>query len=86
MKFLDIEKLRKILSEIKNKKFIIDKNSCSYFLKILFKKIIKYSNLSDPIYFLKLSKVKQEIENIKKAHIYDGVALLNIYFGLKKIL
>ena len=40
--------------------------------------------MSDPIYNLKAIKTKKEIINIKRAHIYDGAALQNIYFGLKK--
>ena len=34
--------------------------------------------------FLKAIKGKKEIENIKKAHIYDGVALTKYLFWLKK--
>ena len=43
-------------------------------------KILKFS---DPIYYLKAIKGKKEIENIKKAHIYDG-ALTKYLFWLKK--
>ena len=53
------------------------------FLKILFKNN-KILNFQDPIYFLKAIKGKKEIENIKKAHIYDGVALTKYLFWLKK--
>ena len=55
---------------------------------IFFKTIINKNNkileLHDPIYFFKAIKGKQEIENIKKAHIYDGVALTKYLFWLKK--
>ena len=44
----------------------------------------KILNFNDPIYFFKAIKGKQEIENIKKAHIYDGVALTKYLFWLKK--
>ena len=54
------------------------------FLKILFKKNNKILNYNDPIYFLKAIKGKQEIENIKRAHIYDGAALTKYLFWLKK--
>ena len=40
--------------------------------------------MQDPIYFLKAVKGKQELENIKKVHIYDGVALTKYLFWLKK--
>ncbi len=84
IEFLDIKACSKIISEIKNKKFIIDKNSCSYFFENIISKNNKILNYNDPIYFLKAIKRKQEINNIKKAHIYDGVALTKYLFWLKK--
>ena len=70
---------------IKKKKFIIDRNSCSIFFKYVIDKNNKILNFQDPIYFLKAIKGKQEIENTKKTHIYDGVALTKYLFWLKKI-
>jgi Xaa-Pro aminopeptidase len=84
VEFLDIKICYKILSEIKRKKFIIDKNSCSYFFENIINKNNKILNFNDPIYFFKAIKKKQEIENIKKAHIYDGVALTKYLFWIKK--
>ena len=43
----------------------------------------KILNSKDNIYFLKAIKTKREIENIKKAHIYDGAALTKYLFWLK---
>ena len=84
IRFLDISTCNKLLSQIKKSKFIIDKNTCS----ISFEKIIgennKILNFNDPIYFLKAIKGKREIDNIKKAHLYDGVALTKYLFWLKK--
>ena len=74
----------KFLSKIKNRNFIIDKNSCSYFFESLINEKNRILNLNDPINFLKAIKGKKEIENIKKAHIYDGVALTKYLFWLKK--
>ena len=74
IKFIDIKNCAKTLLEIKNKKFIIDGNSCSFFLKTIIDQNNKILNLQDPIYFFKAIKGKKELENIKKAHIYDGVA------------
>ncbi len=82
--FLDIKVCAKTLLEIKKKKFIIDSNSCSIFYKHIINKNNKILNLQDPIYFLKAVKGKREIENIKKAHIYDGIALTKYLFWLKK--
>ncbi len=84
IKFLDIKNCSKILLEIKKQKFIIDYNSCSYFFENKIRKNNKVLNFHDPIYFLKAIKGRQEIENIKKAHIYDGVALTKYLFWLKK--
>ncbi len=84
IKFLDVKDCAKTLLRIENKKFIIDKDSCSFFFKTLIDKKNKILNLHDPIYFFKAIKRKQEIENMKKAHIYDGVALTKYLFWLKK--
>ena len=84
IKFLDVKDCAKTLFKIENKKLIIDSNSCSFFLKSLINKKNKILNLQDPIYLFKAIKGKQEIENIKKAHIYDGVALTKYLFWLKK--
>ena len=70
--------------EIKNKKFIIDSNSCSFFFENIINKNNKILDTTDPVYFLKAVKTKKEINNIKIAHIYDGVALTKFLFWLKK--
>ena len=55
-----------------------------FYLEKIIDKNNKIVNLQDPIYFYKAIKGKQEIDNIKKAHIYDGVALTKYLFWLKK--
>ena len=84
IEFLDIRNCFKILLKIKKKNFIIDKNSCSYFFENTISKNNKILNFHDPIYFLKAIKGKKEIDNIKKAHISDGIALTKYIFWLKK--
>ena len=84
IEFLDITNCAKTLLNIKKKKFIIDKNSCSYYFESIIKNKNKILNFQDPIYFFKAIKGKKEIQNIKKAHIYDGVALTKYLFWLKK--
>tara|TARA_B100000900_G_scaffold339828_1_gene302436 strand:+ start:108 stop:1826 length:1719 start_codon:yes stop_codon:yes gene_type:complete len=84
VEFIDIKFAPKILSKIQNKKFIIDKKSCSYYFENLISKNNKILNFKDPIYFFKAIKGKKEIENIKKAHVSDGVALTKYLFWLKK--
>ena len=84
IEFIDINFTNLFLSKISRKKFIIDRSSCS----IHFENIILKNNIileqQDPIYILKAVKAKKEIENIKKAHIYDGAALTKYLFWLKK--
>ncbi len=84
IEFLDIKKCNQTLSKIRNKRFIIDKNSCSYLFEKIILKNNTILNLNDPIYFLKAIKGKKEIENIKEAHISDGIALTKYLFWLKK--
>ncbi len=82
--FININSTDNFLSKIFKKKIIIDKNTCSYFYEDIIKKNNKILNFQDPIYFFKSIKGKQEIENIKKAHIHDGAALTKYLFWLKK--
>ncbi|MDA9703497.1 aminopeptidase P family protein [Candidatus Pelagibacter bacterium] len=84
IKFLDIKDCAKTLLRIENKNFIIDSNSCSFYFNTLISKKNKILNLKDPIYFFKAIKGKQEIKNIKKAHIYDGVALTKYLLWIKR--
>ena len=84
IKFFDMNFLRKILSEISRKKFIIDGSTCSIFFENLILAKNKIIEKKDPIYFFKSIKTKNEIKNIKKAHIADGSALTKYLFWLKK--
>ena len=84
IEFFDIKNCSKILLDIEKKKFIIDRNTCSFLFKKIINKKNKILNLQDPIYFFKAIKGKQEINNIKKAHILDGAALTKYLFWLKK--
>jgi Xaa-Pro aminopeptidase len=84
IKFMDISLTNKVLARIYGKNFIIDDNTCSFF----FENTIKLNNrilyYQDPIYYLKAIKTRKEIENIKKAHISDGVSLTKYLFWLKR--
>jgi len=84
IKFINIEFLSKILSEISRKKFIIDKKTCSIFFENLILTKNKILEQKDPIYFFKSIKTNNEIKNIQKAHIADGLALTKYLFWLKK--
>ena len=84
VEFLDIKSCTKKLLEIKGEKFIIDKNSCSYFFENIICNQNEIIDFLDPIYFFKAIKGKKEIKNIKKAHISDGVALTKYLIWIKK--
>tara|TARA_Y100000816_G_C26108278_1_gene590038 strand:- start:8562 stop:10280 length:1719 start_codon:yes stop_codon:yes gene_type:complete len=84
IKFIDIKFTNKVLSKIVNKNFIIDRNTCSFFFEDVILKSNKVFNYSDPIYYLKAIKTKREIQNIKKAHVSDGLALTKYLFWLKR--
>ena len=84
IKFIDIILMSKILSEISEKKFIIDTNTCSFYFENLILANNKIIGYEDSIYLLKSIKTNNEIKNIKKAHISDGLALTKYLFWLKK--
>ena len=83
-KFLEINRAGEILSSINNKKFILDKNTCSFHFENIILKNNYILDLDDPIYNLKAIKSEREIKNIKDAHIYDGIALTKYLFWIKK--
>ena len=84
IKFNDINLTEKILSKINNIKFVIDRNTCSIFFENIIQKNNFIMKSDDPVHKLKAIKSKKEIQNIQKAHIFDGVALTKYIFWLKK--
>ena len=75
----------RIFSDIKNLKTIyLDQNTVSVnFINKLKKMRVLMKTKEDPIYFLKSIKNKAEIQNLIKAQIYDGVALVKLMFWLE---
>ena len=84
IKFLDIQLINKTLNKINGKNFIIDDNTCSIFYEKLISTNNKIVNYKDPVYFYKSIKTEKEINNMKKAHISDGLALTKYIFWIKK--
>lgn len=84
IEFIEKDLIKSVLLKINKKKFIIDNSSCSVF----YENIISRNNIlldyQDPIYLLKSIKSKKELNNIIKAHIYDGAALTKFLFWVKK--
>ncbi len=83
--FIDINELPKKILNLKGKKFIIDENSCSIYYENIIKSKFKILKKKDPTYFLKSIKNKTEINNMKKTHVLDGVALTKFLFWIKNI-
>ena len=81
---IDINLTERILRNINGKNFSIDSNTCSIFFENCILKNNSIINIRDPIYSFKSIKNKKEIENMKLAHIHDGVALTKYLFWIKK--
>ena len=78
------DNLLKIVNNLDNGLFCIDKNTCSIFDQSLISSKHKISCKEDPIYNLKSIKNKIEIKNTLKAHIEDGVAVTKFLYWFKK--
>jgi Xaa-Pro aminopeptidase len=84
-KFIDIEEFSKKIFNLKGKNFIIDDKSCSIFYEDIIQSKFKITKREDPVYLLKAIKNKTELDNMKKAHIFDGVALTKFIYWIKNI-
>ncbi len=84
IKFFSFDKFYEILSKSNSNFFTIDKLTCSIFYESLINSKFKINNYEDPIYHLKSIKNKVEIENMKSAHIKDGVALTKFLYWIKQ--
>jgi len=82
---IEPKNFNKFISNLKGKKIIIDRNTCSIFFENLIKKKFKILKKEDPIYLLKSFKNKTEIKNMSKSHIFDGVALTKFIHWIKNI-
>jgi len=82
---IKIDEFPNKISQLKGKNFIIDENSCSIYYEDIIKSKFKILKRKDPTYYFKSIKNKIEIDNMKKAHILDGVALTKFLFWIKKV-
>ncbi len=73
--FWDESYLFRIINKFEKDNFCIDKNTCSVFDENIIKSKFKIISRDDPIYNFKSLKNEIEINNTKKAHIIDGVAV-----------
>ena len=76
--------LLRIVNNLNNGLFCIDKNTCSIFDQSIISSKHRISPTEDPIYNLKSIKNKIEIKNTLKAHIEDGVAVTKFLYWFKK--
>ena len=72
-----------IIKTLKGKTIMMDLNKVNYQLYALLKSNNKIVNREDPSVLLKAIKNPVEIENIKKAHIKDGVAMTKFMYYIK---
>ena len=82
---IDENNLAKKILGLKGKNFIIDGNSCSIYYENIIKSKFKILKREDPTYFFKSIKNKTEIDNMKKTHVIDGVALTKFLYWIKNI-
>ncbi len=80
---ISIDNFSNKISKLNGKNFIIDNNSCSISFENIIKSKLKIIKREDPIYFLKAIKNQVEINNMKIAHIRDGVALTKFIYWIK---
>ena len=80
----DEDQLFQIILQLKKGNFGIDENTCSIFEEQLIKNKYKIILKNDPIYNLKSIKNSTEINNMKKAHVIDGVAVTKFLYWFKK--
>ena len=84
IKFLNFNQFFDVVSNLNQKNFAIDKLTCSVYFQSLIESRFNINLYEDPIYHLKSIKNKIEIQNMKLAHIKDGVALTKFLFWIKQ--
>tara|TARA_A100001234_G_scaffold184429_1_gene167906 strand:- start:1305 stop:2999 length:1695 start_codon:yes stop_codon:yes gene_type:complete len=82
---INVEDFPNKILDLKGKSFILDGNSCSIFYENIINSKFKIVAREDPTYLLKAIKNKFEINNMKKSHILDGVALTKFIYWIKNI-
>ena len=73
--FYEENKFFKVISNLSNGSFCIDKNTCSIYEQKILSGYFKITHKDDPIYNFKAIKNKIEIRNTIQAHIEDGIAV-----------
>ena len=82
-KFFKFRDFFEVITKLKGENFSIDSSTCSVFNENIISSKFQIKNFNDPCYYLKSIKNKIEIENMKQAHINDGVALTKFLYWIK---
>ncbi len=75
----------KFINNLKGKKIMIDAKTCSIYNERIIKSKFEVILRQDPCYYLKSLKNSYEINNMKEAHIYDGLALTKFIYWIKNM-
>tara|TARA_Y100001970_G_scaffold260043_1_gene341698 strand:+ start:4852 stop:6552 length:1701 start_codon:yes stop_codon:yes gene_type:complete len=84
IRFCDFHNFYNVISKVKSSYFTVDRLTCSVFYQSLISSKFKINSFEDPIYNLKSIKNKIEINNMKLAHLKDGVALTKFLYWIKQ--
>ncbi len=82
-RIIDERKIIDFLKHLHSIKIVIDKLTCPLAYENMLKSNIDISIKNDPIYKMKSVKNDTELKNIKKSHIFDGVAIIKFLFWIK---
>ena len=82
---ISVDDFQNKINKLKGNNFIIDDKSCSIYFENIIKSKFNILKREDPTYSLKAIKNKNEIKNMKNAHIIDGVALTKFIYWIKNV-
>ena len=82
---IEVKDFSNLIKNLKGKKFIIDKKTCSIFNEKIIKSKFNILDNKDPVYKLKSIKNSSEINHMINAHKEDGLALTRFIYWIKKI-
>ena len=83
--FINKNKFKHLINDLKGKKFIVDNKTLSVFNEDLIKSKFLIIDRNDPCYILKSKKNPVEIKNMIQSHISDGVALTKFIIWIKNL-
>ena len=83
LKFCEYKDFFKVIDSLNGKNFCIDKISCSISNENIIRSFFKIKSYIDPCYLMKSIKNKVEIDNMIRAHLFDGIALTKFIFWIK---